>query len=230
MKKSSFIPGGNAQKGIWLSNFNNILTPALATKLGVSKDKKTALNADTQAFVYCLVLTAAAKGFEHQCVTFQLSMLSGVEGEVVMFPIMDVVGVAPSPVASGIFTRVRAIVKIIKISPFYTTDIGKALGIIGSDIESKQDEVMPILIGKVVAGNAQLKYTKGANDGIRIESKRGTETSFTFLDKANTSVYSDTRPNLIVGQAEKREYRSFFIKSDEIIGQVSAVISLAING
>ena len=233
MKKSSFIPNGNAQRGVWLSNFNNILTPALATKLGISTEEKASQAADTLAFMYCLVLTEAAKTFEHQCVTYQVSLRNGpASTDVIDVPVLAVVGVAPPAVPPGIFTRAGKIAKKIKLSSAYTDDIGRALGIIGAEAEARsaEDDVMPILAGKVVAGNAQIKYTRGTNDGIRLESRRGTETSFTLLDKINKTSYSDTRPNLVAGQPEKREYRAWFFVGDEVIGQVSAVISVVVPG
>lgn len=231
MKKSSYIPNGNAQRGTWLSNLNNKLVPALVTLLGLSADDKTGLNADTLAFMYSLVLTESSKTFEHQCVTYQLVLRNGPQGKAVeVVPVFNILGVAPEAVAAGIFTRARKLIRKIKASPNYTDTIGQALGIIGSDAEAKsaQDEVMPILSGKMVAGFAQIKYIKGANDGIKLESRRGTETNFTLLEKINKSVYTDTRPNLIAGQPEKREYRAWFFKNDEVVGQVSAVITITV--
>ena len=231
MKKSPYLPSGNSLRGVWLSNFNNILTLALATKLGLTKDDKSSLDADTVAFMYCLILTEAAKAFEHQCVTYQVSLRNGPAGsDVIDVPVLGVIGVAPLPVAAGIFTRVGKLVQKIKLSSVYTNDLGQLLGIIGSEQEAKSlvDEVMPVLSGKMVAGNAQIKYTKGLNDGIKLECKRGVETNFTLLDKINKPTFVDKRPNLIVGQPEKREYRAWFFKGDEVVGQVSAVITITV--
>ena len=207
--------------------------PALATKLDFTKDDTDSLNADTLVFLFSLVLIEASKTFEHQCVTYQLYMRNGPLGtDVVVVPVFSAVGTVPDAVAAGIFKRVAKLVKKIKLSPAYTDDIGRALGIIGSDAEAKsaQDDVMLLLTGKMVAGNVQIKYTKGDNDGIRLESRRGTETGFTLLDKINKTVYSDKRPNLVAGQAEKREYRAWFFIGDEVIGQASAVISVVVPG
>ena len=229
--KKSYLPNGNGQRGTWLSNFNNMLTSALATKLGLSTAEKTALIADTGAFLYSLILTEASKAFEHQCVTYQLSMRNGPIGtDVIEVPVLVVVGVAPTPVAAGIFARVRELVRKIKLSASYTEDVGQILGIIGSEPEAKsaQDNATPILAGKIVAGNVQIKYTRGEYDGIKLESRRGTETNFILLEKINKPIYVDKRPNLVEGQPEKREYRAWFFKGDEVIGQVSAVITVTV--
>jgi len=232
MKKGPYLPVGNAQKGVWLNNFNNKLTTALATKLGVSTLEKGVLNDDTQAYTYCLAQTLASKTYEHQCVTFQQSLKNPPDGKVaIAFPVLELDGEIPKAVASGIFTRVSALVKKIKLSVNCTDDIKQALGIVGAEMEAKaaEDQSMPVLTGKMVAGYAQLKYTKAKNDGIRLESRRGAETAFSFLDKINKPVYSDKRPNLVEGQAEKREYRSWFFIGDEVIGQVSAVITVLVS-
>ena len=233
MKKSPYLPAGNAQKGIWLSNFRIKLTPALATKLGVSTEELVVLTDDTEGYNYCLILTAASKTFEHQCVTFQHSLKNPPDGKIaISIPVMGPIGVAPKPVASGIFTRVSNLVKKIKLSTNCTEDVSRALGIIGAEPESKSalDSVMPILTGKMVAGSAQIKYIKGTNDGVRLECKRGNETEFSFLDKINKPIYADKRPNLITGKPETREYRAWFFVGDEVVGQVSAVISLTVTG
>jgi len=229
--KKSYMPNGNAQRGTWLSKFNIMLTLELAIKLGLTAAEKTALIADTGVFLYSLILTDASKAFEHQCVTFELSMRNGPVGtKVIEIPVLTVIGEAPEPVAAGIFSRVRELVRKIKLSASYTEDIGQILGIIGAEPEAKsaQDESMPILAGKMVAGNVQIKYTRGENDGIKLECRRGTETNFTLLDKINKPTYSDKRPNMLPGQAEKREYRAWFFKGDEVVGQVSAVIAVAV--
>ena len=232
MKKNHFLPAGNAQRGIWLGNFKAKLTAALITKLGLSKEETDALSADTLSFLYSLSLTEAAKTFEHQCVTYQLALRNGPQGvDVVSVPVFSFAGVIPEAVVAGIFIRVSKLVKKIKASVNYTDDIGRALGIIGSEMEAKSanDAVKPILTGKMVAGEAQIKYTRGENDGIRLESKRGAENSFTLLDKINKTSYLDKRPTLVEGQPEKREYRAWFFVGDELVGQVSAVITVTVE-
>ena len=199
MKKGFYLPNGNSQRGTWLSNLNAKLVPALVTLLGLSAADKSGLDADTQAFMYCLVLTEAAKTFEHQCVTYQLVLRNGPEAKAELVPVFSVLGDIPDAVAGGIFKRAAKLVKKIKNSSNYTETIGRALGIIGSEAEAKltQDEVLPILAGKMVAGNVQIKYTRGVNDGIKLESRRGTETNFTLLEKINKPSYVDKRPNLV---------------------------------
>ena len=233
MKKNYFLPNGNAQRGTWLSNFNIKLTAALATKLGLSGEEKLSVTNDTAAFMYGLILSEASKTFEHQCVTFQLLLKNGpLSSDALAIPVLGVVGLAPTAVASGIFIRISKIVKKIKSSSEYTTDIGKALGIIGSEMQAKSatDTLKPTLTGKIVAGDLQIKYIRGLNNGIRLESKRGAETEFVLLDKINKTVYLDKRPNLVAGKPETREYRAWFFVGDEVVGQVSAVISLTVTG
>ncbi|MEI6184284.1 MAG: hypothetical protein WCP65_02070 [Bacteroidota bacterium] len=232
MKKGPYLPAGNAQKGLWLNNFNNKLTTTLAAKLGVSIVEKGILNDDTQAYNFSLTQTLASKTYEHQCVTFQQLLKNPPNGTVaIAFPVLELDTEVAKAVPSGIFTRVSALVKKIKLSVNCTDDIKQALGIVGAEMEAKaaEDQSMPILTGKMVAGYAQLKYTKAKNDGIRLESRRGTETNFTLVEKINKPVYSDKRPNLVVGQAEKREYCAWFFIGDEVVGQVSAVITVLVS-
>ncbi|MEI6184894.1 MAG: hypothetical protein WCP65_05145 [Bacteroidota bacterium] len=231
MRKKPYLPKGNAQKGIWLSNLRNKLTVALATKLGITIDEIAVLNDDTEVYNYGLLLAAAGKTFEHQCVSFHQSMKSPQQGIIpVTIPVFELNVIVPKAVTTGIFTRVSALVKKIKLSVHCTDDINKALGIIGAEPAAKsgQEDVMPVLSAKVVAGQVKIKYIKATNDGIKLECRRGTETEFTILDKINKPVYFDKRELLIAGQPEKRDYRACFFIGDKLVGQLSAVITITV--
>jgi len=76
---------------------------------------------------------------------------------------------------------------------------------------------------KVVAiakpsGAVVLNGTKGKHDGVIIECKRGTETTFVFLDRDFNSPYVDTHPNLVAGVPELRTYRLRYEKDGTPVG------------
>ena len=191
------------------------------------------MNDDTQAYSYSLAQTLASKTYEHQCVTFLQLLKNPPDGNVaIAFPVLELDTEVAKAVPSGIFTRASALVKKIKLSVNCTDDIKQALGIVGAEMEAKSatDGVMPILSAKVLEGEVQIKYTRGKNDGIRLECRRGAETEFTLVEKINKTVYLDKRPNLIVGKPEKREYRGWFFIGDDGVGVMSAVITVTFLG
>ncbi len=229
MKKKYFLPVGDSQRSTWLRNFNAKL-PGYATKLGLTKLETDSVNKDTLAYDYVLDMVANSKTFEHTCATQKTSFRNSKSGtEVIPFPVY-VVSTPPDTVPYGIFTRITALVKKIKASKGYLVSIGTDLDIIGTEMAGKEslDTAQPTLTIKIAAGNPQLKYTKGDKSGIILESKRGTETEFTLTDKISVSVYNDKRPNLISGKPEKRDYRAWYTVKDEIVGIVSAVVTILV--
>jgi len=225
-----YLPNGDADRGTWMDNFDTKLL-GYATLLGITKSQTDSVTADTLAYRYGLDLIAGGKTFEHQCAAFKTALRNGPESTVVInIPVFTPPANPPAAVAPGIFSRVGKLVKLIKASAAYTETIGKDLGIIGADPgDGSLDNAQPVLTYSISGGFVQLKYIRGNADGIRLESKRGTETDFSLLDKINKTTYTDTRANLVAGQAEERQYRAWFIKDDEIVGQVSAVITVAVG-
>jgi len=230
MAQKFYLPNGDADRGTWMENFNTKL-PNYATLLGITKPQTDSVAADTLGFRYGLELVAGAKTFEHQCTTFKTALRDGPASTIALaIPVFVAPANPPAAVAPGIFSRVARLVKTIKANSAYTETIGKDLGIIGADPGSDVwDDEQPVLTAKVSGGQVQLKYVKGDADGIQLESKRGTETTFTLLDKITKTTYTDTRANLVAGQPEQRQYRAWFIVDDEIVGQVSAVITVVVG-
>ena len=228
-----YLPNGDAQRGTWLSNFRLNLA-VYKTKLALTTDQMTSVDNDTACYIYSLLLIAASNSFDHTCVTYKTTIRNGPASEIIG-EIPTYTAPADAPVAGvkpGIFSRISALVRIIKAHPAYTTAMGTNLGIIGAEHEAKtnQDLRQPVFAAKIVAGNVQLKYTKANTDGVKIECKRGAETEFTFLDKATKPIFTDTRKNLIPSQAEQRQYRGLYMKGDTVIGIMSDIVTIAVPG
>lgn len=123
----------------------------------------------------------------------------------------------------------RRIAKKIKASKGYTEAIGKDLGIIGPDVpQPDMDKVKPKLIGIVAAGAATIKFDKGDMEGVKIYSKRGSETHFTFLGTDTHSPYHDNRPKLVEDVPEERQYFAFYFQNDYEVGQQSDIITVVL--
>ena len=71
---------------------------------------------------------------------------------------------------------------------------------------------------------------KGQSDGARIECKRGSETVFTTVTNVSKSKFIDERPNLIPNLPEKRQYRVWFLKGDKVVGIVSTIVTITVEG
>ncbi|MBK8554021.1 MAG: hypothetical protein IPL53_24430 [Ignavibacteria bacterium] len=73
-----------------------------------------------------------------------------------------------------------------------------------------------------------IKFRKEGTDGIKIYSKRGAETDFTFLAVDTASPYNDNRLKLDPGKPEQREYYAYFFEVDSDVGQQSDVLKVVV--
>lgn len=142
------------------------------------------------------------------------------------FPYPVDVSTPPVAVAPGIEKRFRQLVKQIKSNPSYTTAMGEDLGIVAP----APNPVIhaPELKLAMKGGNPNIRYKRGITEGVRIYSKRGSESSFSFLDVSTRSPYVDTRPNLEANTAETRQYYAYFIVDDAPVGDQSATVSISV--
>ena len=231
MIKKYFLPNGDAQRVIWLNNFD-IKLLAYAAKLGLLKPDTDSVHNDNLAYAYMVTLAAASKTFEHNCSTSKSTIRNSKKTTIIMpFPVLTIALDVPTPVGEGIFTRISLLVKKIKSSIGYSEAIGKDLGIIGAAPDAKigLDTTQVLFTAKNSGGYVQIKYTKGDLDGIKLESKRGNETEYELVDKINIVTYTDKRPNLIPAIPEVRQYRAWGFVKNEIVGVVSDVVSITVT-
>jgi len=118
----------------------------------------------------------------------------------------------------------RRIAKKIKSSTGYTEEIGRDLGIIGPDVLPPDlMSVKPTLKAAVSGGAVVIEFDKGALEGVRIHSKRGPETDFTYLATDTHSPYTDNRVKLDSGKPEERQYYTHYFSNDYEVGQQSGI-------
>jgi len=129
---------------------------------------------------------------------------------------------------NGMRNVVRPMVQRIKNHPHYTDEIGKDLGIIGPVSTVDYSKVKPTL--KVIKGASGITvdFNKSEFDGVKIFSRRGSETEFSFLANDTNPPYHDTRANLNSADAELREYYAVYILNDDPIGQESEIYKITV--
>ena len=72
-----------------------------------------------------------------------------------------------------------------------------------------------------------MRFSKHSHQGIHLCCRRGAETEFTFLGSCTVVPYLDTRPRLLPGQAERRDYHAYFMDRDQATGKLSPTVGLA---
>jgi hypothetical protein len=128
----------------------------------------------------------------------------------------------------GMRNVVRPMVQRIKNHPKYTDEIGKDLGIVGSDSSVDYSKSKPTLKLVKGASGITIDFNKSDFDGIKIFSRRGNETVFSFLSDDTNPPYHDTRTNLNSADAELREYYAVYIMNDDPIGLESEIYKITV--
>lgn len=123
-------------------------------------------------------------------------------------------------------SAIRELAKRIKNAKGYTEAMGNELRIIGSDAIFNKDIAKPILSINMAGNAVVIKFLKDKADGIHLYCRRAGEKDFSFLAADTASPYVDSRPNIVAGQAEQREYKAWYFIDDAIIGQVSDIVTL----
>jgi hypothetical protein len=228
MEKKFYLPDADTEREVWLTNFQaGYAALALITAWGITAPQLLSVLNDTNAFRYSLVLLEAAKVFSKTCNVSKGLLNIGASTAIPQaFPVFIPPAGAPTPVPPGIFQRITLLAGQLKKNPLYTETIGTNLKIIGADIVIDMSTAQPVLSLSLEGGLIHAKYIRGHAEGIFLYCLRGTETAFTLVAMITKTTYVDSRPNLFVGQAEKRQYRAFFMVGDVAVGIESAVFSI----
>lgn len=212
----------------FVSQLNTFRTklPSYMTLFGIDQATVDAATEDAQFFAFMVTGVTTARGYSKSWVEQKDILRDQPEdAPVTIFPIPVNVTTPPTIVAPGVERRFRALAKQIKSNPNYTQAIGEDLGIVS--ITPVTELTPPKLTVVMSGGKPNIKYKRGISEGLRIYSKRGDETTFTFLDVSTRSPYVDARPNLTPNVAETRQYYAYYILDDAQVGDQSATVSIS---
>jgi hypothetical protein len=127
-------------------------------------------------------------------------------------------------------TGMRAMANRLKASPAFTDAMGRTLQVIGPDSTFDPDTAKPVLTLEMTGVDVKINFDHPREvNGVKIYSKRGSETVFSFLITDTKTPYIDTRDNQTPGSAENRKYYAFFFMDDAIIGLQSDEVSISIT-
>jgi hypothetical protein len=125
--------------------------------------------------------------------------------------------------------ELRRISKRIKSSKNYTQAIGDDLGIVGSEILVKNtSDLKPELKAVLNGQDIVIRFKKEGTDGIKLFSRKGEETEFSFLSFDTHSPYIDNREKVDPTKPEQREFYAYFFESDIEIGLRSDIIKVVV--
>jgi hypothetical protein len=234
MEKTYYLPKADAERLTWVTNFNNKLigTTGYGATLGLTPAQLLYILNGIKMLTYIFAMITVAEKFYHSCISFKDSLNGAAIGTVAQaIPVFTPPpGVPTTIVPFGFYAWIMALVANIKTNAAYTVAMGTDLDIIGTEIVANWTTAQPTKV-KVVstAGNVKGSYLKGQAGGARIESKRASETAFTFLTNVTKASFIDSRPNVVPGTPETRQYRIWYLLDDVVVGIVSVIVTITVN-
>ncbi len=202
--------------------------PNYQMALGLTPAQMAAVEADDQFMAFVVLGSNAAGTYKQGWTDLKDAARKG-DGAALLNTFPAAVDVSSPPavaIAPGVEARFRTLVGQIKTNSAYTNAMGEDLGIVAD--ESASALTKPVLTVKLEGADPVIGFKKGSSDGIKLYSKRGSETDFSFLAVDTRSPYVDNRPNLVPGTTEKRTYQAYFIVNDAQVGGVSDDISIKV--
>jgi hypothetical protein len=201
--KSDFIPVALGDLDTWEVNFKNKV-PNIAQQLGIDQTEVTA----------ALNLLDAHRGFYATMVAKRSEAKAATS--------TNHVG------ETAAVKSIRQLCNRIKADKGYTEAIGNELKIIGSLSIFDKATAKPTLTAAKEGSGIVIKFVKDKTSGIHIYGRRTGEAEFSFLAVDTASPYHDNRPKLANNPTENREYKAWYFLDENIIGQESDVISVAL--
>lgn len=137
-------------------------------------------------------------------------------------------------VLPGALARIFNLVKAIRVAPGYTEGIGLLLGIVGPELPPPPPGPpggprIYLSLGQIPSQQqVVVKFYKDGHQGIWIECRRGTG-DWEYLWTQGKSPYIDTRPLLVPGQVEMREYRAMFVDNSQPNGLWCDVAKITVS-
>jgi hypothetical protein len=226
MAKSYFLPADEPGKLKWLNNFAAKL-PTYAATVGVTAAEVTQTTADDAYFAFVVGAQNQHSKTTRDWTAYKTALRSG--NTIGTMPTTPALGVPPTAVPAGIFSRVSALAARIKKHPAYTEAIGQDLGIIGAEQSVDPTTAKPILELTLQAGHPNVGWSKSGMDSLEIWVDRGTGV-FAFLTIDTVPDYLDTAALPAAGTSAVWKYKAIYRLNDEQVGQWSDVATIGVMG
>ncbi len=230
-KKKSYFPPTEAEQIIWYANFKlKFLLYIVELAITLAERNMVIDGADAHAELinYANALQTYSKAFtawKRKLILGKTSVTPGPE------PTPPTPPVLPVGQLTGILHSVFAFITNLKTRNGYTEEIGKNLGIIGTDPEPIDwDVFVSNLLAESLYNANQLSFAKGDLDGINVYSRVVGSPTWVFLCYISHSPYLDNRPLVAPLKIENREYYSMGVLHDHEVGHPSPTVSAVFEG
>ena len=224
MINQSYFPKSEANRVIWLSNFNTKLQ-IHGTALTIDPTEQALTITDINYYIWLLqTWYPSIQQSAFEATAFKNIIGNGPSAPICTLPVHSAI-VAPTAIPiPGVLTRLFNLIARIKIGTGYTESIGLDLGIVGGldATEHLTPEYTVVTERGALIEQASISFTKYGHDGVSIDGRRN-QGDWEFLAISMLKPWLDTRPLLDPLLPEIREYRLRFWDKGDANGEHTAV-------
>lgn len=216
------FPTNEADLNLLLQTFKAKL-PLHATALGLTPAEVTTESEDADNFNYVITMAPQVMDAKDAYFAFKDLLIDGeistVQPPMPTFPTVT----TPQHPFPGIKKRTRMLIKRIKASPGYTTQIGEDLGLIENDQQGfNPNELFAELKLRAMSDSrVEITFSKQGQDAMQVTFRRKGDTAWTAAGTYTSSPAVHTAPPTVPGDPESREYRGILVKKNDPIGNMS---------
>lgn len=230
MTNKSYIPGSDADKGIWLNNFTTKLS-LHATVLGVTPAELTAIQKDNAMYQYIIGMIEVYRQTLSNLTGYK-NMLKRSVGQqhIGALPSLPTLAAAPPTVAEGIFERIVMLVARFKKTVGYTDNIGSDLGVISpASVPIDVAILKPELTIRLNVGRPHVKWVKGCSDAVDLYVDRDDGAGFILLGRLLKNEYIDVAALASPKIFDEWTYKAIYVIADTQVGLYSNVVSIDVK-
>lgn len=179
----SYFPTSLQERAAWFDNFATAIQP-IGASLGLSVAELAQITADNAVMQFLAEMDIEVNDYASAVRNFRKVITESDIGDPVpVFP-ADLTPTVPAAVPTGIFERLDAFVKRIRVAPAFTPVIGSTLGINRKGVDSGGEQIgdgslQPTITATVEPGNlVNVKFVRGKYDGVLIETQLDNQTTW----------------------------------------------------
>jgi len=225
-KQKRRVPQNEGDFRDWIINFNNNF-PAVATTI----DETTSLATVAQnavAYPYLIARNEVIRTYQKEESRVKDRAFNGALKEPA--PALPTLNLPEKPeglmINAGIEEFMNLLVQRICKHQNCTPEIEASLGIeLKDDGDDLSPDKMKPVIKEVTAlvGAVRIRASLQGMKGFRVFGRRGESDDFEPVGDSSQTEFEDSRPNLVAGKPETRQYNLIFLENNKPVGEYSAV-------
>lgn len=212
--------------GVWHANFA-VKAGATGLAHGLTAPQVAQIQADAAAVAAILAFTLQADAFAQAATAWKNLMFFGEIGLPQVEPPPSVTPPdLPDDHLPAIMARTRQYAAIVRASSNYSRAVGEGFGIVPP--QGTEPGIPRLRALSLTQSQVELRIVKKGFTLAAIDSRRGGE-SWEPIGVSMMASFIDSRPPLVAGQPEVREYRAQGMRRNNRVGALSMVVSAVTN-